>query len=255
MIIKDSNSVTITPDFTASALPPEAISFDGYFSAQQVRHGEGSHHAGYIEDREMFSRSFGDPLYAGGLYIKDAGEVSHSLPRSYEQFAEAVQRIADFEAAHSRFFLYKRAMLTVRQDILEPGARLDGLPWHQDRGRKNTDKPVGPLVDHIYTVSDRFPTLLQQDKVAEDELLSASLRSVKDLFNEKACAIEDGNALFTQADPYEINVMTNYCVHSSAPATTKALRTFVRVIYTTPGYNDLENLPLETKQALGLKMF
>lgn len=251
MITKDEHTVTIVPDFKAESAP-QGISFDEYFSKEKLQSGEGGCHVGRISNRDLFSRYRDEPVYLGAYYIKDAGELSLTMPRAYEQFAEAIEKIANFEAAHSPFMLYKRAMLTIRQDVLKPGHKLDSLQWHRDRAdmRRDNRKSAGPFVDHIYTVSDRFPTLLQKEAVPREFLQKAG--TLTKYFNDNAYM---DDTFVNQAEPYQINVMTNYCAHSSVPAEKEALRTFLRVTYTSPAYETLEGLPREKKQALGLKMF
>lgn len=250
MITKDEHTVTIVPDFKVEAAP-QGISFDEYFSEKKLQMGEGGCHVGRVLNRDLFSGYQDEPVYLGACYIKDAGDLTLTLPRPYEQFAEAIEMIANFEAAHSPFMLYKRAMLTIRQDVLKPGHKLDGLQWHRDRADMRRDtRSAGPFVDHIYTVSDRFPTLLQKEAVPCK--VSQKSGTLTKYFNDNAYM---DDTFVRQAEPYQINVMTNYCAHSSVPAEEEALRTFLRVTYTSPAYETLEELPHEKKQALGLKMF
>ena len=231
--------IVITPDpALADSRPPDGVSFDCLYDKEKERDGEGAIVIARLDDLPAFS------TWARGGFnrlrdaIKKPGEMDHVMPDVWGQFAEAIRKIAAYEARHSRLMLYKTAQLTLRQWEMNPGQTQVGNDWHTDGGEP--DKVENPFVEHVYTVSDVSPTLLQA-------------RTMTDAFNQLSHARGPEENLVVQARPGDINLMTNYCWHSTAAVTEPCVRTFLRITYESPSLTVLKALPARERRALGLK--
>ncbi|MGZ9097791.1 MAG: hypothetical protein ACXW30_05800 [Micavibrio sp.] len=231
----------IIPDtaWAEGTIAPAGISYDRVSHARKLTPGEGAVQIARLDDPQNFSR-YRYRVNRLQDEFKKPGKLVHTIPTEYAQFAEALQKIAAYEARHSPLFLWKRGYLTIRQNEMRPGQNQVSLGWHTDRSDR-IGRAQYPLLDHIYVVSDLCPTLVQD-------------RPLRDAFNQlnadKVTGAKSG--LSRQADPYAILLMNNYCYHASPIVDRSGTRTFLRVMYESPSVTDLATLPRAEKQRLQL---
>jgi hypothetical protein len=218
---------------------PEGITYERVSNVRRLIAGESAVAVARLDDPQKFS-SFRYRINRLQDEFKKPGELVHTIPTEYAQFAEALQKIASYEAKHSQLFLFKRGYLTIRQSEMQPGQNQVSLGWHTDR-QNRVGYASHPLLDHIYVVSDLCPTLVQD-------------RPLRDAFNQlNADEITGAEAgLSRQADPYAILLMNNYCYHASPIVDRSGTRTFLRVMYESPSVEDLATLPRAEKKRLRL---
>lgn len=228
---------TPDPKLVVNAPDPSDLSFHGQFSEAKIKRGEPSLAIGEVFNKAAFSE-YRLPTYRAGDVIKKRGEMTHKLDDEYGQFAEAIKKIAAYEAKHNKIMMkYMEGRLTIRQGWVSAGQQQDSLPWHTDFESSQRNKKAG--ADHVYLVSDVLPTLFQEKPVP------GIVKKLQNIHEAK-------KGLVRQAKPYEINAMTDYCWHSSVPAKKAGYRTFIRVIYKSPDKEFLETLPKRERKKLGL---
>lgn len=231
----------IIPDaaWAEGTVAPAGISYDRVSNARKLTPGEGAVQIARLDNPQNFSR-YRYRVNRLQDEFKKPGELMHAIPTKYAQFAEALQKIAAYEARHSPLFLWKRGYLTIRQSPIQAGQNQVSLGWHTDR-QNRVGYASHPLLDHIYVVSDLCPTLVQD-------------RPLRDAFNQlnvdEITGAEAG--LSRQADPYAILLMNNYCYHASPIVDRSGTRTFLRVMYESPSVKDLATLPRTEKKRLQL---
>lgn len=227
------------PAWAEGTIAPAGISYDCVSNVRKLTAGEGAVQIATLDDTQNFSR-YRYRINRLQDEFKKPGTLVHTIPTEYAQFAEALQKIASFEARHSPLFLWKRGYLTIRQNQMQPGQNQVSLGWHTDR-QNRVGHATHPMLDHIYVVSDLCPTLVQD-------------RPLRDAFNQlNADEITKAkNGLSRQADPYAILLMNNYCYHASPPVDRAGIRTFIRVMYESPDIEDLATLPKAEKKRLQL---
>lgn len=226
------------PVWAETTEAPEGITYERVSNVRRLIAGESAIAIARLDNPQAFS-GFRYRINTLQDEFKKPGEMAHTLPKEYAQFAEALQKIASYEAKHSSLFLHKRGYLTIRQSQLHAGQNQVSLGWHTDR-QNRVGHATHPMLDHIYIVSDHCPTLVQD----------RPLRDAFNQLNEKITGVEDG--LSRQAEPHTIMLMNNYCYHASPVVDRDGVRTFLRVIYESPGWQDLAKLPKAEKQRLHL---
>ena len=215
--------------------PPLSISFDRAHDRIRQQEGEGALWIAELKDKVAFSDFSHKGIVRQSDDYKQAGRQEYEVAEFYGQYGEALQIIADYEATYSDLYLHKANVLTIRHDHVAAGRSQSDLGWHPDALR------TGPLLDHIYIVSDRDGTLIQESPIANAK--------------ERLSAITDeqsASGLFIRAEPYSIYLMTNYCLHKSPTVQKADPRAFLRVTYRSPDSEILAPLPLERRQKLGL---
>ncbi len=215
-------------------LLPLSISFDQAHNSARQSEGEGALWIGELKDKDRFSDFSHKGIIRQSDDYKKAGQQTYKIAESYAQYAEALQIMADYEATYSDLHLHKTNILTIRHNHVVAGESQSDLGWHLDALR------TGPLLDHIYIVSDREGSLIQTRPIADAK--------------NRLSAIQDGQAseLFIQTEPYSVYLMTNYCLHKSPMMKNTGPRAFVRMTYRSPDRTILETLPPERRQKLGL---
>lgn len=229
---------TPDPKLAANTPDPSDLSFHGQFSKTKIKRGEPGLVIGEVFNKAAFSE-YRLPIYRAGDVIKKRGEMIHTLDDEYGQFAEAIKKIAAYEAKHNKAMKYMEGRMTIRQGWVCVGQQQDSLPWHTDLGRNGRNKRAG--MDHVYLVSDVLPTLFQEKAVP------GIVKKLQEIHEAK-------KGLVRQAKPYEINAMTNYCWHSSVPAEKAGYRTFIRVVYESPDEKFLKTLSKQERKKLKLDL-
>jgi hypothetical protein len=216
--------------------PPLSISFDQAHNPARQSEGEGALWIGELKDKARFSDFSHKGIIRQSDNYKKADQQAYKIAEFYAQYTEALQIIADYEATHSNLYLYKTNVLTIRHDYVLAGQPQSDLDWHPDALRD------GPLLDHIYIVSDRKGngTLIQSAPMADAK--------------NRLSAIQDeqsASALFIRTEPYSIYLMTNYCLHKPPTMQKTGPRAFLRMTYRSPDRKILDTLPPERRQKLG----
>jgi hypothetical protein len=229
--------ITPHPELAAGMKEPLADTFD----TSRGKHQEFGHAPvaiGNLSDIASFSRYEGGFNRAKDL-IKKADSDRLIIPEVYEQFREVIEKAAAYEARHSKLYLYRSALLTIRQWELNPGQKQDGLKgWHRDS--PDMDPDDAPLEDDIYLISDHTGSLAQA-------------RPLCDSFNRLANIVTSIKGLTVQAQPGEILFLTNNVWHTSLPVKENGVRTLVRLTFESPMRATLESLPRAERQKLGLE--
>lgn len=233
---KGGGDILYTPDVVADSqsgekrtFVPDDILLDTKLTAAQgyLETGAPSFSAGKVPDPENFSQFSGKIRFAGKC-IKMPGSFEHTIPASCAHLMGALKTIIDFEAAYSPYFEDKMGLLTVRQFRLGKGRRQNDVEWHRDRGGRLFDEePAYEMTDHIYIASDVSPARVQ-------------MRAMTDAFNRLADGQAGEGVDYRQADPYEIILMSNYCLHAPGRMEKKGVRTFVQLIYTGASDEDMQ---------------
>jgi hypothetical protein len=159
------------------------------------------------DELRVFTRP--DAVRVLDLPIKMPDLAGYRLPRALEQFADTLQRIADFEHRINPREADYHAYLTIDQRWVEPGTLHREAPCHVD-GFQGARWQPKCLLNHSYTVSDLLPTayyLQPFDFARLDERMH-------DFFWEMNAQVADtSEAHRWQPRPAEITLMDGYTVH------------------------------------------
>lgn len=187
-----------------------------------------------MSDGAAFSAPAPADAKAQSMLVKRPGEGVR-LPPAFEQFREAVERVADFERAIDPLFDGARVYLTFSQGEVEPGrtqrrpnAHTDGWP----RDAAGADRPV----DRAYLISDALPTEFFDQPFAAPA--GAGFSEVHDALERQT----DPARVVTHA-PYEILMMDAYTVHRSPVAAERVSRTFLKLHVTQADFGMAKNTP------------
>ncbi len=229
--------ITPNSELAEGMAEPEILVFDMPRNKYK-EHGHAPLVVGTLEDMAAFSLYKG-PIKHNDLVIKNARNDNLSVPAMFEQFRTAIEKIAAYEAAHSKLYHYRRARLTVRQWELPPGGNQDQIKggWHRDR--PGGDPVKTPYEDDIFLISDKDGSLAQA-------------RPLRDIFKDLNDLAKPVPGEVVQAQPGQIMYMTNNVKHRSFPSREGGVRTFLRIIFESPEKDILEAIPDSERRRLGL---
>lgn len=187
---------------------------------------------GRVQNAEEYSR----PATVRALHLPIKFPMSEiRVPREYMQFREALDQIFSFEASVNNSFSDYYAYLTVDQRFVPsgasqrlPGAHVDGIP-------RDRDNPYLQRIDHSYLVTDNLGTRFFEHPFQLDRY---DLRKTNFFAVMRLLADEQ---LSSTTNPYEINLMNAYSVHSAMPSNQHCYRTFLRVEFSVLQFNRLGN--------------
>lgn len=177
-----------------------------------------------VADIEEFTKWTG--IRVLDMPIKLAGSNDYRVPHELEQFKGVLQQIIDHEHAmlSEKDLEPYYAYLTIDQSFVkkdkhqrESGLHVDGF-----QGERMEDKV---LIEHVYTVFDRFSTLFYPQSFDFSKLDEKKHNFFweMDRLAKGSCPLE--------VRPFAIHLFDAYTVHEGASAAYDAPRTFVRLTY------------------------
>lgn len=194
-----------------------------YDMAQQER-GQRHISMGMVpqRDRAGFSAFAKAGFWNAG--VKAAGSDEYNIPLEFAGVAPVIRMIAAFEQAHNPHIKSCAVKVQLRKTRPVMGGTKDG-DWHTDFTRHSDGREDGyfslsawPMVDHLYLVSDRNPTVMAKGG-----------RGVAGVFNK--AALEEGAE---QLRPYEIALLNSYSWHRTAAQDWGRKRTLLLVTCRVP---------------------
>lgn len=192
--------ITYRPDFLEATLPPpEEICFDQPSSVERMTKGDGVVTVGFVPNRKEFSRPCARFSYLKQP-LKEAGSYDHVIPEDYARFLPTLTMIANCEFSRSPRAVDKKANLIIEK--IAPDEDYPAGEWHQHQ------EGDPPSANHVYTISDKFTTIVQTRAKPDDE--------------------------YRKLEPYEVALMTGYNIHRADRLPKGTERTFLRVVYEAP---------------------
>lgn len=182
---------------------------------------------GQLDARELATFTLPNVPRVLDMPIKLPDCDEYRLPHALRQFAQAVQRMIDFEHRvnphHRDYFAY----LTIDQRVVRAGSLHREAPCHVD-GFQGARWQPKCHTNHTYTVSDVLPTAYYVqpfDFTGLDE-------RVHDFFWEMNAQVADRDgASRYQPHPGEITLMDCYCVHRGVESAAAQPRTWMRLSF------------------------
>ncbi len=203
-----------------SELPNTVLDIDATWDPRKFEEPRAPFCVGKIDDTATYDSP--GTIRCLHLPIKFPG-TELRVPNEYQQFAEALIKIINFESAINRNYNEYHAYLTVDQRFVPagatqrlPGAHVDGLP-------RDRDNPFLQKIDHSYLITNNLSTLFY---VHPFPLAHYDLNK-HNFFAAMRCLANPEHGKLTA--PYEITLMNAYSVHSTIPATLPTYRTFIRL--------------------------
>lgn len=211
--------------FHDSADPRHFIDFDRAIDLADVPKGDGVYTAGYIADKKTFSRKT-EPFSEEDLVIKKPGTDVHEVPLRYERYLPVLKQIASFEFSWSRDATDKVATLLLEHIV--PEEDYPAGTWHQENTGTQTE-PFQPF--HLYTVSDIYPSIVQQEKLDKPAYDDFHLKKDRRHMDELKIDANDLSGHFRTLESYEIGLTTGHNIHRADILPKGVRRNLLRVIY------------------------
>jgi hypothetical protein len=160
------------------------------------------------------------------------------LPKELEQFADLVQKVANYELAinpgcFDEYYCY----MTVDQGVITPGRLQREAPCHVD-GFQGARWEPKVRINHSYTVGDALPTKYYVQPFDFSQLDEAKHNYFWEM-NRQVAATNSEHACQPVAG--EITMMDAYCVHRGVEAEKETPRTWVRLSFEVRQFDRLGN--------------
>jgi len=187
---------------------------------------------GEVEDRERFSLPVVPRVL--DLLIKKPGE-DYYLPLDLVQFLPTIQEIINLEHSINPHTDDYYCCITVDQGYVEPKNMQRNSGFHVDGYQGPRIRPKRKPITHNYIVSDCLPTVFLAQSLAVSHIDDSQYNICLEF--DRLAKPEN----YFQSKPYQITLMDAYTVHSSAIATQKRFRTFLRATFTQLQFDRLGN--------------
>lgn len=204
---------------------PTVRAIDSYWDANQFDVVHVPVPVGEVTDRNAFQKL--GIQRCSHLPIKVPGK-EFRVPNEYLNFKEVLDKIFTTEMVINPNIGSYYAYLTVDQRFVPKGnsqrikgAHVDGIP-------RNRENPNSQLIDHQYVVCDCLPTRFYPQKFPQMKLCSLNQHNFFQIFDRLK---DESQGL--DVEPFVINLMNAYSVHSATNSKSDLIRTFLRLEFST----------------------
>jgi hypothetical protein len=159
------------------------------------------------------------------------------LPKELAQFAEVVQKVANYEKAVNPCYDEYYCYLTVDQGTVAPGRLQREAPCHVD-GFQGARWNPKVKINHSYTVGDGLPTKYYVQPFDFSALDEAKHNYFWEMNRQVALT---GSQHAWQPEKAELTMMDAYCVHRGVEAQEEIKRTWVRLSFEVRIFDRLGN--------------